>query len=105
MRDKDIQRFSNVFRRERWRARSGVVAAIVAVILARTACTAPARTTSTDESKAANTADEVVSASQTVLLAARLGDDGRSFPSTIAVTSEDAETDAETARDAFSSIQ
>lgn len=75
------------------------------VVLAATACTGPARTTSAYEAKAAETADEVVSASRTVLLAAQLGDDGRSFSSTIAVTIADAETDADTARDAFSSIQ
>ena len=70
-----------------------------------TACTGPARTASAYQTKATNTADEVVSASRTVVLAAQLGDDGRSFSSTIAVTLEDAETDAETARDAFTSIQ
>jgi hypothetical protein len=85
--------------------RMRALATFAALILAATACTGPARTTSTYESKATNTADEVVSASQTVLLAAQLGDNGRSFPPTIAVTIADAETDAQTARDAFSSIQ
>jgi hypothetical protein len=82
----------------------GATALFLAAALV-TACTGPARTASVYQTKATNTADEVVSASRTVLLAAQLGDDARSFSSTIAVTIEDAETDAETARDAFSSIQ
>jgi hypothetical protein len=67
-------------------------------------CTGPARTTSAYESKAANTAEEVVSASRTVLLAAEIGDEQRSFPQTISIAIADAEDDAETARDAFASI-
>jgi hypothetical protein len=81
------------------------LAALALVCCIATACTGPARTTSTYQSKAADTAEEVVSASRTVLLAAQIGDAGRSFPQTIAVTIANAETDAETARDAFSSIQ
>ena len=50
-------------------------------------------------------AEAATSASRSVLLAARLADDGRSFPSTIAVAVADAERDAETTRDAFASIQ
>jgi hypothetical protein len=79
--------------------------AIVVLLLATPGCTAPALTTSAYVSKAANTAEEVVSASRTVLLAAQIGDDRRSFPQTIAVTIADAETDAGSARDAFVSIQ
>jgi hypothetical protein len=86
--------------------RAGVfLAAVALVCCVPTACTGPARTTATYQSKAADTAEEVVSASRTVLLAAQIGDAGRSFPQTIAVTIANAETDAETARDAFSSIQ
>jgi hypothetical protein len=81
------------------------VAAITFASVGVTACTGPARTASTYQSKAVNTADEVVSAARTVLLAAEIRDEGRSFPQTIAITIENAETDAETARDAFSSIQ
>jgi hypothetical protein len=84
--------------------RSAAALAVIWVIAA-TACTGPALTTAAYESKAANTADELVSASRTVLLAAQVGDQGRSFPQTIAVTIANAETDAETARDAFASIQ
>jgi hypothetical protein len=81
------------------------VAALTLVAGFATGCTAPARTTAAYRSKATNTADEVVSAARTVLLAAQIRDAGRSFPQTIAVTIADAETDAETARDAFASIQ
>jgi hypothetical protein len=52
-----------------------------------------------------DTAKEVVSAARTVLLSARVGDDGESFPPTVAVTIADAEVDATTARDTFASIQ
>jgi hypothetical protein len=79
-------------------------AAIVLAVLA-TACTGPAPTTSTYENKAVQTADEVVSASRSVLLAAKTGDAGRSFATTIAVAIADAEDGADTARDAFASIQ
>jgi hypothetical protein len=81
------------------------VAPLAALILAATACTGPARTTSAYQAKSVDTADEVVSASRTVLLVARLGDEERSFATTIAVTVTDAESDADTARDAFTSIQ
>jgi len=104
MRANERQRVS-AERQGRRRRTSQVLVPFVALILVASACTGPARTTATYESKATETADEVVSASRTVLLAAQLGDDGRSFPPTIAVTIADAETDAETARDAFSSIQ
>jgi hypothetical protein len=83
----------------------GASALLITLMLAATACTGPARTTSAYQSKAVDTADEVVSASRTVLLAAQLGDEGRSFATTIAVTVADAETDADTARDAFVSVQ
>jgi hypothetical protein len=79
--------------------------AIAVLLLAAPGCTAPALTTSAYGSKAANTAEEVVSASRTVLLAAQVGDERRSFPQTIAVTIADAEIDAGSARDAFVSIQ
>jgi hypothetical protein len=78
---------------------------LVAMCVMATSCTGPARSTSTYESKAANTAEEVVSASRTVMLAAQIGDERRSFASTVSVTIADAEDDAQTARDAFASIQ
>jgi hypothetical protein len=78
---------------------------LIALTLTTAACTGPARTTSAYQSKAVDTADEVLSASRTVLLAAQVGDEGRSFAPTISVTVADAETDAETARDAFTSVQ
>jgi len=85
--------------------RSRLLASAPLVALMVVACTGPARTASAYQSKAVDTADEVVSASRTVLLAAQLGDEERSFAPTISVTVADAETDAETARDAFTSIQ
>jgi hypothetical protein len=92
-------------RLESSRAMPRFAATIAVLTLSAAACTGPARTNSAYESKAANTAEEVVSASRTVLLAAQVGDANRSFPQTIAVTIADAEVDAESARDAFSSIQ
>src|SRR3954469_8379285 len=92
-------------RRKRGSPASRRVAPLAALILAATACTGPARTTSEYQAKSVDTADEVVSASRTVLLVARLGDEERSFATTIAVTVTDAESDADTARDAFTSIQ
>jgi len=89
-------------RRDRSRTASGL---LITLLLVSAACTGPARTTSAYQSKAVDTADEVVSASRTVLLAAQLGDEGRSFAPTISVTVANAETDAETARDAFTSVQ
>jgi len=103
MRANDIQRLSGLSYARRTRVAQAATVLLTVVVMA--ACTGPARTTSAYQTKATNTADEVVSASRTVLLAAQLGDDGRSFAPTIAVTIEDAETDAETARDTFSSIQ
>lgn len=85
--------------------RSAPLALALAFVIAGAACTGPARSTSTYESKAANTAEAAVSASRTVLLAAQIGDEGRSFPQTISIAIADAEDDADTARDAFASIQ
>jgi hypothetical protein len=105
MRANDIERRSCPKRRRRPRAPRLAWALLINLALGLTACTGPARTSSAYEDKATNTADEVVSASRTVLLAAHVGDEGRSLPTTIAVTIADAETDAQTARDAFASIQ
>jgi hypothetical protein len=104
MRANDIER-SQLPRRARGSRASRRLAALAALILAASACTGPARTTSAYQTKGVDTADEVVSASRTVLLAARLVDEERSFATTIAVTVTDAESDADTARDAFTSIQ
>jgi hypothetical protein len=104
MRANDRQRSQPPRRTPGSRASQGL-APLAALILAATACTGPARTTSAYQTKSVDTADEVVSASRTVLLAARLGDERRSFATTIAVTVTDAESDADTARDAFTSIQ
>lgn len=101
----DVQRLSSQSSARHARVASVTTAFVLGAVLLTTACTGSARSTSAYLMKATNTADEVVSASRTVLLAAQLGDDGRSFAPTIAVTIEDAETDAETARDSFSSIQ
>ena len=87
------------------RSRSRLLASAPLVTMMLVACIGPARTDSAYQSKAVDTADEVVSASRTVLLAAQLSDRGRSFAPTVSVTVADAETGAETARDAFSSIQ
>jgi hypothetical protein len=53
------------------------------------------------EKKAGDAAAEVVSAARTVLFAARLGGEGRTFVPTAAVTVEDAEGDASSAVDRF----
>jgi hypothetical protein len=53
------------------------------------------------EKKAGDAAAEVVSAARTVLLAARLGGEDRTFVSTATVTVEDAEGDASAAVDLF----
>ena len=102
---KDTQRVWRTARRRHLSAPRFAAAWLLTLGLGVTACTGPARSTSSYEDKAVDTADEVVSASRTVTLAAQVGDDGRSFATTIAVTIADAEIDAETARDAFASIQ
>jgi hypothetical protein len=105
MRANDIDGLSGRRRRRSPGAPRAALATLAILVLGLTACTGPARTTSAYEDKAVETADEVVSASRTVLLAAQVGDEGRSLPPTTAVTIADAETDAQTARDAFASIQ
>jgi hypothetical protein len=84
---------------------NGIGGIALALGLAATSCTGPALTSSAYASKAANTAEAVVSAARTVLIAARTGDDGDSFSRTIAVAVEEAEADAGAARDTFASIQ
>ena len=78
---------------------------LVALIAMGAACVAPARSEAAYQAKAADTAEAVVSAAQTVILTARLAADGGSFGPTVAVTVADAESDAASARDAFASIQ
>ena len=68
-------------------------------------CVAPARTDASYRDKAADTADAVVSAARTALLAARAGTAEDSLAATVSVGIADAEGDAEAARDAFASIQ
>jgi hypothetical protein len=84
------------------RARIVVVLALTGIVVG---CVAPARTDSTYQAKAADTADAVVSAARTALLAARVAGAERSFAKTTAVVVADAEGDATSARDAFASIQ
>jgi type II secretory pathway pseudopilin PulG len=85
-------------------SRVGIVVVLALAGIA-VGCVAPARTDSTYKAKAADTADAVVSAARTALLAARVGGTERSFASTTAVVVADAEGDAASARDAFASIQ
>jgi hypothetical protein len=82
-----------------------VVLVVAAASLLGAACVAPARTESSYEGKAADTADAVVSAARTVLLTARAGAENRSFAPIVSVTVANAGTDAASARDAFVSIQ
>lgn len=84
------------------RARS--VVWLVAVV-SLTACVAPARTAPSYRDKAVDTAEAVVSAARTVVLAARAGADGGAFAPNVAVLVADAEGDASAAVDAFVSIQ
>jgi hypothetical protein len=77
----------------------------LALALCLTACVAPTRTTASYRDKAVDTADAVVSAARTVLLAAKTGADGDAFAPNVSVLIENAETDAASAADAFASIQ
>jgi hypothetical protein len=77
----------------------------LALALCLTACVAPTRTTVSYRDKAVDTADAVVSAARTVLLAAKTGADGDAFAPNVSIAIENAETDAASAADAFASIQ
>jgi hypothetical protein len=77
----------------------------LALALCLTACVAPTRTTASYRDKAVDTADAVVSAARTVLLAAKTGGDGDAFTPNVSIVIENAETDAASAADAFASIQ
>ena len=77
----------------------------LALAVCLTACVAPTRTTASYRDKAVDTADAVVSAARTVLLAAKTGADGDAFAPNVSILIENAETDAASAADAFASIQ
>jgi hypothetical protein len=83
-------------------ARTGTIGL---VLLAATACVAPARTYDAYEGKAADTADSALSAVQTGRLAAATAGEDHSFATTLSVVLEDAESDASGARGTFESIQ
>jgi len=89
----------------RARGRRALAACILPFYLAAVACVGPARTFETYEGKAVAAAEETVSALRTVILGARVGADGRSFPPTISTLFADVEGDAIGARSAFASIQ
>jgi hypothetical protein len=83
-------------------ARRGTIAL---VLLAMTACVAPARSFDAYEGKAADTSDSVLSAVETARLAASIaGKDDSSAP-TLAIVLADAEKDASGTRGIFESIQ
>jgi hypothetical protein len=83
-------------------ARTGT---IVLVLLAATACVAPARTYDAYEGKAVDTADSALSAVETGRLAAMTAGEDHSFATTLSVVLGDAESDASGARGTFESIQ
>ena len=80
-----------------------VLALLVALALG--ACVAPTRTAASYRDKAVDTAEAVVSAARTVLLATDAGAQGNAFPPNISVLIADAEGDASAAEAAFASIQ
>jgi hypothetical protein len=75
------------------------------VLLAATACVAPARSFDAYEGKAVDTADSALSAVETGRLAAVTAGDDDSFATTLSVVLADAESDASGARSIFESIQ
>jgi hypothetical protein len=79
--------------------------AIALVMLAATACVAPARSFDAYEGKAVDTADSALSAVETGRLAAESGGRDDSFATTLSVVLADAESDAAGARGIFESIQ
>ena len=78
---------------------------ITLVLLAATACVAPARSFDAYEGKAVDTADSALSAVETGRLAADTAGRDDSFATTLSVVLADAEADASGARDIFESIQ
>jgi ABC-type sugar transport system substrate-binding protein len=83
-------------------ARKGTLAL---VLLAASACVAPARSFDAYEAKAADTSDSALSAVETGRLAATTAGRDHSFATTLAVVLADAEKDASGARGIFESIQ
>jgi hypothetical protein len=81
-------------------SRCVVALALAVVTVSLSACGASGGPTAY-EKKAGDAAAEVVSAARTVLLAARLGGDDRTFVPTATVIVEDAEGDASAAVDLF----
>jgi hypothetical protein len=75
------------------------------VVIFATGCVGPARTTSAYRDKAVETASTAAGAARTVLLAAQVREEDGSFAPTIAVTVAEAENDAASALEAFTSIQ
>jgi hypothetical protein len=83
-------------------ARTGTIGL---VLLAATACVAPARTYDAYEGKAVDTADTALSSVETGRLAAVTAGEDHSFATTLSVVLADAESDASGARSIFESIQ
>jgi hypothetical protein len=83
-------------------ARTG---AIALVLLAATACVAPARSFDAYEGKAVDTADSALSAVETGRLAAETAGRDDSFATTLSIVLADAESEATGARSTFESIQ
>jgi hypothetical protein len=81
------------------------IGTIAIVLVAATACVAPARSHGAYEGKAVDTSDTVLSAVETGRLAAVTAGDDDSFATTLAVVISDAEGDASSARSIFESIQ
>jgi hypothetical protein len=77
------------------------VPALVALMVALSACGSSAGGPTAYDKKAADAAAEVVSAARTVLFAARVGGEAKTFVPTATVTIEDVEADASSAVDRF----
>ena len=83
-------------------ARTGTIGLL---LIATTACVAPARSFDAYEGKAVDTADSALSAVQTGRLAAATAGREDSFATTLSVVLADAESEASGARSIFESIQ
>jgi hypothetical protein len=81
------------------------IGTIALVLLAATACVAPARSFYAYEGKAVDTADSALSAVETGRLAAETAGRDDSFATTLSVVLADAESEATGARGIFESIQ
>jgi hypothetical protein len=77
----------------------------VIVLLALSACVAPARTFDSYEAKAASTAESVASAVETARLAVSAAAQGRAFAPYLSVVLAEAERDAAGSRAVFAAIQ